>query len=322
MKGRNCLGVVGRAVLLLPFWQMVVYAQEPTARASVDSTHFLVGDAIPVHVRITHPPAAAFRPLFGDTLGGFTVLGHSPLREEGETTTTAEIVVAKYDSGDAVLPPLRFLCTLAGDTATRSIGTNEILLSIRTVPVDTTQEIKDLKPPISIPLAWWEILLYAAGLSAVGALVYVLYRWRKKRAASLTGEVPVALRRPAHVIAFDELGRLKEKKLWQQGLVKQYYTEVTEILRRYMENRYSLMALERTTDEILDDLRRLRMKEELLGKADGLLRRADLVKFAKHQPVVKENEESIETVYDFVERTKIVEVATPSIEEGKSNVGS
>jgi hypothetical protein len=320
--GRKHLVVGWCAVLLLHLWQAVVYAQAPTARASVDSTHFLVGDAIPVHVRITHAHAAIFRPLFGDTLGGFTVLGRSPIRQEGETTTTTEIVVAKYDSGDAVLPPLKFLCALAGDTTTRTISTNEILLSIRTVPVDTTQEIKDLKPPISIPLAWWEVLLYLAGLGALVALAYVLYRWRKKRKTTVAGDIPPASRRPAHVIAFDDLGCLKEKRLWQQGLIKQYYTEVTEILRRYMENRYSLMALERTTDEILDDLRRLRMKEELLGKADGLLRRADLVKFAKHQPVLNEHEESMQTAYDFVERTKIVEQVTTGEGEGKNNVGS
>jgi hypothetical protein len=88
-----------------------------------------------------------------------------------------------------------------------------------------------------------------------------------------------------------------------------------------MENRYQAMALERTTDEILDDLRRLRMPDDLIRKAESLLRRADLVKFAKHQPVVPEHEESLKAVYDFVERTKIVEEPVTPGQGGKNDVG-
>jgi hypothetical protein len=288
-------------------------AQEASARATVDSSAFLIGDAIRVHVRITHPRGASLREAIGDSAGGFTVLGRTPLSPEGETTTAGEIVVARYDTGEAVLPPLQFLYAVAGDSALRTVATNELRLAIRTVAVDTSQDFRELKPPIGIPLEWWEILLAVlSALVAVAAAVF-LYRWWKKRGRKEEGPLPAAPPRAAHVLAFEELASLKERRLWQQGLIKPFYTEVTEILRRYLENRYSLMALERTTDEILDDLRRLRMPNELSAKAEGLLRRADLVKFAKHQPGIPEHEESLTVAYDFVERTKI---AAPAPGEG------
>jgi hypothetical protein len=296
-------------------------AQEPYARATVDSTRYLVGDAIPVHVQISHAPGATVRPLFADTLGGFTILGGSPLRVEGEKVSAGDIVVAKYDSGDATLPPLQFLVTLPADSIGQTVATGELHFTIQTVPVDTTQDIKDLKLPLSIPLSWQEILLGCALLLLVAAAGYLFYRWWKRRRLP-ADTMPTAPSRPAHVIALEELGALKQKKLWQQGLIKQYYTEVTDILRRYLENRYRLMALERTTDEILDDLRRIRITGDLLGKTDCLLRRADLVKFAKYYPATPEHDESLQIVYDVVERTRITENATASGAVGRTDVGS
>ncbi len=296
-------------------------AQEPYARATVDSTHHLIGDAIPVHVQVSHAAGATVRRLFADTLGGFTILGSSPLRLEGEKVSVGDVVVAKYDSGDAVFPPLQYLVTAAGDSAGLTVATNELHLTIQTVPVDTSQDFKDLKPPLSIPLSWQEILLACVLLLVVAAAAYLLYRWWKRRGvpAAAAAVLPA---RPAHIVALEELGALKQKRLWQQGLIKQYYTEVTDILRRYFENRYRLMALERTTDEILDDLHRIRLTGELLGKTDRLLRRADLVKFARHQPPTPEHDESIQIVYDVVERTRITESAASSGEGGKIDVGA
>ena len=310
-----CLAVLAAAAVPV----QSLRGQEPYARATVDSTRYLVGDAIPVHVQISHAPGAAVRPLFADTIGGFTILGSSPLRVEGERVSVGDVVVAKYDSGDATLPPLQFLVTLATDSAGQTVATGELHFTIQTVPVDTAQDIKDLKSPLSIPLTWQEILLGCALLLLVAAMGYLFYRWWKRRLLP-AAEVSAAPSRPAHVIALEELGTLKQKKLWQQGLIKPYYTEVTDILRRYLENRYRLMALERTTDEILDDLRRIRMTGELLKKADHLLRRADLVKFAKHQPATPEHDESIQIVYDVVERTRIAENAAAPGAGGRTDV--
>lgn len=300
-------------------------AQEWTARASVDSSNFVVGDRITVRVDFNHPRGAIIRPQVPDTLEGYYLLDRPPLKEITDTSSAATFVFARYDSGTAVLPPLRFAGSIPGDTTRRALFTNALVLTVTTVPVDTSQDFRDLKPPLGIPMTLAEILLYAGIALALLAAAYVGYRvWKKRREREAAGGAPAAPARPAHVIAFEELAILKEKKLWQQGHLKEFYTEVTAILRRYFENRYAMMAMEETTDEIIVGLRKLRFPEQMLGDVERILRRADLVKFAKVQPSIAEHEEMFTVVHMIVDRTKIVAMTPVAATEAKAvvNAGS
>ncbi len=262
------------AVLALLLAVCTGQAQELGVRARVDSTVYLVGDRITVHVDLRHTRGLTIQPLAADSIGGFALLGRTPLRPTTDTTGTIDFVLARYDSGDAVVPPIPFMYFVGGDTASRVALTNQLRVTITTVPLDTTGEIKDVKPPFSIPISLEEIALYAGIALLTAAVAFFGYRFWKKRRARRKGEVYVPPPRPAHVIALEELALLKEKQLWQQGLVKQYYSELTEILRRYFENRYRLPALEETTDEIVAGLsgagrRRLRCGIRGIGFAPG-----------------------------------------------------
>ena len=195
------------------------------------------------------------------------------------------------------------------------MSTNPLLLTVQTVRVDTTQDIRDVKPPLPIPVSLIEALIYVGCLVLIGLLVYAGYLLWKRSKRKTPGQVYVPPARPAHIIAFEELAALKEKQLWQMGKIKEYYSEVTEILRRYVENRYQIKALEETTDEILDGLAGVQIQGDVLRAVEKILRRADLVKFAKAQPGIPEHEEMIVITGDAVDRTKLVpptEVATMS----------
>jgi hypothetical protein len=279
-------------------------SQDIIAGARADSSDYLVGDWITVHVSFAHPKGTTFQSASGDTLGGFSLIQQLPFRPSGETRTNVDFIFSRYDSGSATLPPLKFLCTVPGDTVLRSVATNPLTLTVRTVPVDTTQEIKDLKPLMTLPYTWEEILRVLGGLIvalAVTLLAYLLYRSGGKTTVQ---EAYVAPARPAHVVALEELGALKARRLWQGGRIKQYYTEVTEILRRYFEGRYNVMALEETTEEIMSGLQQVQMKGQILQDTEKILRRADLVKFAKYQPGIPEHEETLTVAYAVVEMTK------------------
>ena len=182
-----------------------------------------------------------------------------------------------------------------------------------TVPVDTSKDFKDLKPPLSVNLTTAEILAGTAVLLLLLAAGYFGYKyWKKRRARKGNTEEGSAVpERPAHMIALEQLAKLKEKKLWQRGLVKEFYSEITEIFRRYMENRYSMPAMEETSDEILSGMRQRKFPAHMMEEAERILRRADLVKFAKYQPAAEENEEMFTVVGDIVDRTKIVQM-TPA----------
>lgn len=291
-------------------------AQGVSARARVDSTDYLLGDRIVVRVDLRHTAGITLQPLVSDTTGGFTVLGQSGLQAVTDSTSRVEFILARYDSGDAVIPPLPFLWFIPGDTTSHIVRTNQLRVTLHTVPPDTSSDIRDVKPVLSIPLSLAEFLLYAGIVLAVAGAAYLAYRyWKKRKVRAEEGYVPPP--RPAHQVAFEELGRLKSKKLWQQGAVKAYYSELTEILRRYFENRYSMPALEETTDEILAGLERLRPGAELMGSTERVLRRADLVKFAKAQPSVQEHEEAFAAVHEFVDRTKIVEMTPVAAAEAR-----
>jgi len=291
-----------------------------SARARVDSTEFTVGDPITVHIDLHHPEGTVFRKAVFDTSSGFVVLQEHPFGNPGPTLTRGEYVIARYDSVQAVVPPVTVWYSLPGDTATRTAATNQLLVTVRTVAVDTSKQFKDLKPPLSVPIGWLEIALYAGGAALAAALAWLAYRYWKRRKARRSGEVYRAPERPAHVIALEELSELKEKKLWQQGKVKEYYSELTEILRRYFEHRYDHPALEETTDEIIEGLQKLRFPPEMIARIEMLLRRADLAKFAKQRPGVTEHEDSMAVVYEVVDKTKIVSM-TP-VPAGEAQGGS
>ena len=282
-------------------------AQEVSARASVDSTTYSVGDPIRVTVDMAHPRGVTLTPLFADTVGDFMVLDGRTVRSNDDTSSSAQVVVARYDSGFAVLPPLKYAYVLPGGTTTDTVETNPLLLTVHLVEIDTTGSIRDLKPPLGVPLTLTEVATIVLIALAVVATVYFLRRYWKRRRTLKPESADVSPPRPAHIIALEELALLKEKRLWQQGLTKQYYSELTEILRRYFENRYGMTALEETTDEIMHDLRSHLHAESLCGDAGRILRQADLVKFAKFLPPISEHEESLITAYNLVDKTKRIE---------------
>jgi hypothetical protein len=308
--------------LALPFRNSA--GQEVNVRARVDSTNYFVGDVITVHLDATHPKGASLKIAVGDSLDGFSVLDRSQFTPGGETSSFASLSVAKYDSGAAVLPPLELLYSLPGDSTIHRASSNPLILTIHTFAVDTSQAYKDVKPPLSIPLTLAEIGLYLGIVVLVVAIAYFGYRYWKKKKQRVTGEVYLPPPRAAHTIALEELAILKDKRLWQQGLIKQYYSEVSEIARRYIENRFRLMALEETTGEIMYGLKRLHMKPTVCGKVETLLQLSDLVKFAKYQPGLSEHEEILSMAYDIVESTKLVEAkpAEPVVRKETVNVES
>ena len=297
-------------------------AADVSARASVDSTHYLIGDWIVIHINIVHPRGITIQPPAGDSVAGFLILQHRPLTKKSDTLTATDLVVARYDSVSTEFPPLPLHYYLAGDSAAHTVFTNPLHLTVSTVAVDTTKEMADLKPPMAIPMSLAEIAMYLGIVLFCAGLAYLLYRYWKKRKEHRAGQVYVPPLRPAHVIALEELAMLKGRKLWQQGHIKEFYTEITEILRRYIENRYQLMALEKTTDEIMGGLRSVPVAPEVLPPLETILRRADLVKFAKYQPGIPEHEEMFTVAYDLIDRTKFIPVVAAEPVEAKSDVGS
>lgn len=166
--------------------------------------------------------------------------------------------------------------------------------------------LRDIKGPLS--WSWrfnWMLLLIACAVVAVVVAVFIFLRRRKRC-------VPVVPPRPAHEIALEQLAQLKAKDLIRQGRVKEYYSEISDIIRRYLENRFVIKAPEMTTEEFLSFARD---SGKLGGEHKSLLREflsaCDMVKFAKYAPTENEMEAIFGSAENFVQQTKEVVVSVP-----------
>ncbi len=190
---------------------------------------------------------------------------------------------------------------------------DSLQLVVQTFEIDTLkQTIADIKQPLHKPFEWIEIkdqLLWGGvGVAVLAVAIYFAIRlWRRRKRR----EAPQH-RIPPHVLAIRALEKLHSKKLWQNGRPKEYYSQLADIVRVYIEGRYGVNAMEMTSDQILEALDGFN-NARLLDKLRELFRLADLVKFAKFAPDPEENEQAYFDAYFYVEETK---ETIDAIEEG------
>ncbi|MGK0333622.1 MAG: hypothetical protein ACI974_000438, partial [Paraglaciecola sp.] len=161
-----------------------------------------------------------------------------------------------------------------------------------------------IEEPLNLLDFWWLFLLLI-----VAGLGYLLYVIQKRRQADAPPPPPPP---PAYIVALDALKELEGKELWQQSQTKEYYSELTHILREYLEGRFDVQALEMTTRQITDKLSKRNDFDKVQAKELGnLLEISDLVKFAKARPAVELHAEGMDRVRAFVKETGIEAVPEP-----------
>lgn len=284
-------------------------AQLISVRSSFSSDSMMIGDQITYTLKVEAAGNVQFRlPEFGDTLGRqMEVL--SPVSMDtvavGERLQVEHsYLVTSFEPGTHMVPsfPVEYQLNDLTDTA-RSMP---LMIQVFEPMVDTTQAIKAIKGPINTPLTLRELLPWIfAGLGVwmVGTLIAALV-WMHRQRRKDPEIFSVRPREPAHVVAFRELDALRDQKLWESGQVKRFYTRLTEITRTYIERQYGIPAMERTSMEILEAFRRSNTEDPLLDEmlAD-LLQLADLVKFAREDPLPVENQTNLNNAYLFVQKT-------------------
>jgi len=291
------------SILCALFVLQSVLAQE--AKTSLDTNTVLIGDYTPLYVELTVPDNSSVQWHTIDSVyAGIEILNVSKIdtvKKNNELIYTQKINLIPFDSGYYALTPISFPIQING--AWDTLRSNALALKVETIPVDTSQAIMDIKPPISIPWHWKDALPYAGvalGILALVALIAFLLNRKKDVPSEI--EVPVDAR-PAHQVAFEKLEALEFQQLWQKGKIKTYYVELTYILREYIENRYHTDALESTSGEILDSLKSTNIKTTLKERLRNLLDWADLVKFAKASPGGETHMDALKTVKKFVQKT-------------------
>jgi hypothetical protein len=283
------------------------YGQNVVASAYTDSSNYLVGDYIHLTIKVKHDKGIEiYNPFTKEVFNEFELIKiEDPvLTEEGDKQVTEyKYIVSVYDSSDVSIPPIPVGYKVGKDTTTLIAYTNPVNFTVHTLEVKTDEEIKDVKEPIRIPLDWRLILLYLLIILAVIILARYLYLRHKKKLEEKNKQTKVIRTVPAYITALNSLHSLEEEKLWQKGYVKEYHSKITEIVRKYFEERFYLPALELTTSEAMKRLGNRNDASGIIQTTEEFLNNADLVKFAKYVPIASVNEEMMKQAYQIVEKT-------------------
>lgn len=183
------------------------------------------------------------------------------------------------------------------------------LISENIAPQDTTLMIHDIHQIVPEPKNWKDYLwlIIAITLLIAGVLIYFAVKRREQHELQeAINEEPVIVI-PAHITAYKKLKELRATRLWERGEVKAYQTELTYIIREYLENRFEVQALESTTGEIVSDLAKKDFDEKHSTSLTRILQIADLVKFAKAKPTHDVHESFLNEAEQFVDETKLEE---------------
>ena len=313
-------------LFMLLFISSNTFAQKTLIDVSIDSASILIGEQTAIHLSITtdqkHPVLIAIP---SDTLmQGVEVVSMSKRDtskiENNRQVIKQDILVTSFDSALYLLPPFKVID--GADT----VLSKQVALKVSTVPVDVGHpekyyDIKDIWKP---PFVWADYYPIIFGillaLFLICAAVYIYKRIRSKK--SLLPFKKEAPKLPADELALKELDEIRQKKLWQQGRNKEYYTQITETLRRYMIDRFGLSAMEMTSAEILDELSHNEEAKPVYESLKQILEISDFVKFAKMNPLPDENDLSMTHAYTFVNETKAKVPEESEENEEKGDEGS
>lgn len=286
-----------------------------TASATLEREKILVGEQIRLNVRFSFPAAIDnFQlPVFEqDTITkSIEIISRYTTDSLSTDQTLREIeqtyIITSFDSGTHVIPSQVFSYFSPSEADQQFLLTDSLYLNVDLVRIDTTKAIMDIKNPWGIPFHWREYLPYfiAGFILLLLILAGIYYYMRRKKGLPLfPSRITPPL--PADEEALLALNRIKKEKIWKSGLVKEYYTHLTDTVRRYLERRFNIPALEFTSAETLSELSKTETDAESVRKLEHILNVADLVKFARAHPEPTEHENCLNFAFDFIQHTKPV----------------
>lgn len=295
-------------ILLLESTYCNLFSQDVIVKAKVDTNKILIGDQINLELLIkSKPPTEIILPVFQDTLGKFEIVSFDAIdtqKTDDELILKRKIKLTIFDSGSHFIPPISLLYLKTSVNQYATVQTDSLPIYVSGIEVDTTKDIKDIKGIIEVPYSIWDYIPYilvVLGIILIAGLVYYFTRKFRRRKEAIAEEMKL----PPHIIALKELKQLDSEKLWQRGEIKQFHIRLTEIVRKYIERRFSIQALEMISSEIIDELNHLgSIDKELVKKMERSFGISDLVKFAKFLPLPDENTFCIQVAFEFVENTK------------------
>lgn len=309
------------ASLLLPF---TAQAGNTIVKAKLDSVTLLMGKTTTLHLEIDQDKNVKgyFLNEQLDTLTSKVEVAGRPKADtvdlgNNRIQINKDLIIQSFDSGLYVLPPMQYV--VGSDT----FKTERLSLKVIPVKVDRLKDIHDYKPVEKVPFKFFDIIpsfitdywwIYLIIILLVLGGLYTYFKWFKKGVNPLK---PKKKRLPPYEEAIQALNDLKAQNLWQNGQEKEYFTALTDILRVYIDRRFSINAVEMTSTQIIDTLKQNNETKAVNEQLSEILEVADFVKFANMHTLADDNELALRRSLNFVEDTKPVPVSV----EGEAEAG-
>ena len=273
---------------ILLFISTVSFAQKPIVKAEIDTTNIRIGEQFQLKISVDETQNVIIPKI---KLKGLEVVDSTRI-DTIKNSLIRRYILTGFDSGAFYIPQQQIF------VKNQAFLTDSLLVNVATVAIDTTKvkkfPIKSIKDE---PFTFDDFKIYIYIALAVLAIIAFWIYWFVIRKRKEEEEAPTYRTLPPYEEAILRLSELDEKLLWQNNKVKEYYSELTEIVRGYIERELKVPALENTTDEVLEMIKDFKKTEtidtskETIDKLKDLLREADLVKFAKSKPLAIEIED-------------------------------
>jgi hypothetical protein len=311
------------SVLFLSF--SYVNGQEIKLKTALEHDSIWLGDQIKLLIVVEQTAGTKIEfPQLPDSIQKIEILSKSKIDTSKLDGTRIQLkqtyYVTCFDSGAHYIPPFKFNVIRA--VSTDSLKSNSLTLFVKLPPVNLKKGPADIKKPFTAPVTLKEIAPWLLGIILIGAIVFlVIYAISRLKKNKPLFQRPPKPKLPPHVIALQELDKLKGEELWQHEKVKDYYTRLTDIVRNYIEDRFAISAMEQTTYETLTSLKEKesQIESKSVNELKEILELADFVKFAKLTPLPDENHHMLSNAYLFVKETT-VETVTESPKPAESKV--
>ncbi len=307
---RTLAGCLLAATMLLP---SPVEAQVVEQR--IDSLQLLIGSQTTLHLKVSAKRGQkvvmpSFKPS-QQLIPGVEVVGQGDVKtvdlDDDRIQMSRDYVLTSFDEKVYAIPALNV------QVNGKDFHGNPLALKVLTVPVDTVHP-NQFYPPKTVqqnPFLWeeWSGIFWLSVLILLicVAIGYLTLRLRQNK--PIITHFRIVRRVPAHEKAMSEINAIKQRRTVSQETQKEYYTQLTNTLREYIMNRFGFNAMEMTSNEIIDRLHEAG-DQKMIDELKVLFRTADLVKFAKYETLVNENDANLVNAINFIDQTKTDEVLT------------
>ena len=295
-------------------WLSPSLAQAQQVEQRLDSLQILIGQQTVLHLKATVGKSdkvvlPSFKPQQQITPGVEVVE-----QSQGDTShvgdrmeVSRDYTLTSFDERVYAIPALNVKVN------GKNYHGNQLALKVLTVPVDTVHP-NQFYPPKDVqnnPFLWseWSTLFWLSLLMLIICGAWIYLRYRLKHNKPIITHIRIVKRVPAHEKALNEINVIKQQHVENQETQKAYYTQLTNTIREYIVNRFGFNAMEMTSAEIIDRLR-ASGDQKMIDELKELFQTADLVKFAKYETLVNENDANLVNAINFIDQTKTDEKPT------------